>query len=312
MFSFKFASILISIYVLLPCISADSATFTHSITYKGDSFFDGFNFFTAPDPTHGWVDYVDATTAQQGNLTGVDSSNNVFLRPNDLDVITDPNGKRQSIRIQSKQPFTKGVVIGNFIHMPTGCGTWPAFWASTTGQWPDGGEIDIIEGVNTGEENQSTLHTNPGCTMPSERDQLGQNRKLNCDAKADGNSGCGVGYNNGDSSYGESFNNNGGGWYAMVHDDESIRVFFWKRDDSNVPKDVSNPPESGTITVDDSWGKPYAFFPLGNNCSGDNFGAESIIINTTLCVSHDTQIPPYCVLTHLAYNRVTGLAVSLT
>ena len=31
--------------------------------------------------------------------------------------------------------------------MPTGCGTWPAYWLCGE-NWPYKGEIDIIEGVN--------------------------------------------------------------------------------------------------------------------------------------------------------------------
>jgi len=32
--------------------------------------------------------------------------------------------------------------------MPVGCATWPAFWTlSSTGPWPAGGEVDIIEGT---------------------------------------------------------------------------------------------------------------------------------------------------------------------
>lgn len=32
-------------------------------------------------------------------------------------------------------------------------------------EWPAGGEIDIIEGVNTDTANQATLHTAPNCTI---------------------------------------------------------------------------------------------------------------------------------------------------
>ena len=40
--------------------------------------------------------------------------------------------------------------------------TWPAFWTSST-SWPEGGEIDLIEGVNGHGVNQATLHTTNGC-----------------------------------------------------------------------------------------------------------------------------------------------------
>src|SRR5690348_578727 len=78
--------------------------------------------------------------------------------------------------------------------MPEGCGTWPAFWMVGP-NWPNGGEIDIIEGVNTnnfdqvrvafrasrvvrvvltllhrwrGTCEQTTLHTSQGCDMSGE------------------------------------------------------------------------------------------------------------------------------------------------
>eukprot|EP01047_Picozoa_sp_COSAG01_P131842 COSAG01_NODE_61632_length_288_cov_1.370370_1_plen_40_part_10 len=31
--------------------------------------------------------------------------------------------------------------------------------------WPDNGEVDIVEGVNGVEFTESTLHTSPGCTQ---------------------------------------------------------------------------------------------------------------------------------------------------
>lgn len=58
------------------------------------------------------------------------------------------------------------------------------------GDWPNKGEIDIIEGVNKGDTNQMTLHTNSGCRM-SGQSQTGRTVQANCDVAATGNSGCG-------------------------------------------------------------------------------------------------------------------------
>ena len=52
-----------------------------------------------------------------------------------------------SVRITSMKKFHHGLVIADFDHMPFGCSVWPAFW--TVGfNWPNNGEIDVVEGVN--------------------------------------------------------------------------------------------------------------------------------------------------------------------
>jgi hypothetical protein len=46
----------------------------------------------------------------------------------------------------------------------SGLGYWPAFWMLGPGQWPENGEIDILEDVNAMSDHSGTLHcgTDPG------------------------------------------------------------------------------------------------------------------------------------------------------
>jgi hypothetical protein len=58
------------------------------------------------------------------------------------------------------------------IQQPTGgLGYWPAFWMLGPGQWPENGEIDIMEDVNALSEVAGTIHcgTDPGgpCNEPN-------------------------------------------------------------------------------------------------------------------------------------------------
>jgi hypothetical protein len=76
-----------------------------------------------------------------------------------------------------------------------------------------------------------------------------KNGQLNCDAYANSNTGCGVSFNQGN-SFGPSFNNNGGGWFAMERNNNFIKVWFWPRNSGSVPSDLRN----GAQTVNtDSW-----------------------------------------------------------
>lgn len=75
-------------------------------------------------------------------------------------------------------------------HMPEGCGTWPAFWTVTADQWPQGGEIDIIEGVNDQGNNLVSLHSTALCSQPAQgRDMGGFPTSLDCDVNSNYNQG---------------------------------------------------------------------------------------------------------------------------
>ena len=81
------------------------------------------------------------------------------------------------------------------------------------GQWPSGGEIDIIEGINNRTYNLASLHTTSGCDMKGTYPRIMSGRVNSdvCDAKANNNQGCGVEFRK-PASFGSKFNSKGGGW----------------------------------------------------------------------------------------------------
>lgn len=101
--------------------------------------------------------------------------------------------------------------------------------------WPTDGEIDIIEYVNKNQQTQSTLHVNGTC--PVQNSGSGSIQNTDCDANVNGNAGCGV-VNQDPASFGDGFNNNGGGVYATQWMSDSITVWFFPR--SSVPDDITD------------------------------------------------------------------------
>ncbi|EJD40541.1 glycoside hydrolase family 16 protein [Auricularia subglabra TFB-10046 SS5] len=246
--------------------------------WVGDNWFKGWDFWAYPDPTHGRVNYVDHDTALSQNLTSTTSDS--FVMRADSWSVLDPNGPgRNSVRIQSKRSFTTHAAVIDVRHMPQGSGTWPAYWMCGD-NWPFGGEFDIIEGVNDGEMNLSSLHTGPDCTQPGQgRDMKGSATELNCDAAANGNQGCGV-VSDSPKSFGPNFNQAGGGWFATERTENTLKVWFWGRGDSSVPDEVRS--SSGFVSPS-TWGKPYAVF-VSDSCNiSQKFGPNAFIINLTLC-----------------------------
>lgn len=250
----------------------------------GGEFFDPkyWWFWSFDDPTHGDVHYVDAGTAWNDGLVSINERGNAIMK-----VDTTPyreKGKRKSVRIHGTREFTGGMVLMDAVHMPTGCGTWPAWWQNGP-NWPHGGEIDILEGVNDNTQNQVSLHTGPGCTMPHGFEQ-GQKGVLhhgnydfdayNCGSAATFNQGCGVLDQSSDASYGESFNNANGGVYALVWADYAIQVYFFKR--SQIPQDITD----GSPNPD-NWGTPVANFPTTSCSPYEAFYDNFNIFDTTLC-----------------------------
>ena len=94
--------------------------------YSISNFFDMFSFWTGPDPTEGFVEYIDRSSAESSGL--INNNDGSIYIGTDHDNVT-PNG-RPSIRLTSNKVYNTGsLVILDLEHMPGGtCGTWPAFW----------------------------------------------------------------------------------------------------------------------------------------------------------------------------------------
>lgn len=272
------------------------STYTLSDSFEGSSFFDTFNFFTETDPTAGFVEYVDSSTAIKNELIGLvngtGDSSSVYLG---ADFKSKTTTGRQSVRIMSQQSWTHGLFIADINALPSVCSGWPSLWfLNPTGPWPTGGEIDMIEVSSPSPQNpvgnQITLHTDAGCAVKNASTSFsGQLLTSDCDVNDQSqptNAGCGVltPLNNTltvdnqtctHSTAGPGFNTQGGGVYAMLWTSESLTFWFYPRD--YVPADIT----SGTPTPSTWTAKPVAKF------EGCDFDAHiknlSVVINLTFC-----------------------------
>ncbi|KAJ3972844.1 concanavalin A-like lectin/glucanase domain-containing protein [Lentinula raphanica] len=246
--------------------------------HNGSDFFQGWSFFTGSDPTHGVVDYLDKDDATNAGLAYVNSAGNAVMA---VDTTNNLTGNRKSVRITTNSQYNQGIWILDAVHMPTGCGTWPAFWTNGP-NWPAGGEIDIVEGVNDYTNNQATIHTNPGCTISSSNSTvLGISGTVvggtNCAAAETNNQGCGV-RSASDVSFGAAFNKNGGGVYASKLDDTGVSIHFWPPD--QVPSDVLAGTPNPSLA---SWGTPMAQWSSSGCNPSTFFSDHSAIFDTTFC-----------------------------
>ncbi|TEY69586.1 hypothetical protein BOTCAL_0112g00250 [Botryotinia calthae] len=242
-------------------------------SYSGNTFFDAFDFFTDPDPTHGFVAYVSESAASQQGLISV-RSDGVYMGV-DSKTILNPSGPgRNSVRIESKKSWTHGLFIADLAHMPGGaCGSWPAMW--TVGyNWPYNGEIDIIEGVNSQNHNLMSLHSGPTCSVAGSG-QTGTLQSANCNNFANPvGVGCGISDTR-TNSYGRGFNLNGGGIYAMEWTSSHIRVYFFPA--GTAPADINGPNPDPS-----KWGTPVSNFE--GDCDIDtHFKENRLIFDTTFC-----------------------------
>jgi hypothetical protein len=313
--------------------SIGRAHYTLTDDYTGQNFFEKMDFFNESDPTHGAVAYQNLGSAIDTGLAGFvpaagvspatgsanpqSNSSNVFLGVD----FKSKAAMRPSTRVTSKSSYQHGLLIADIAHAPVGqCGLWPALWMVGE-NWPNNGEIDIMEGVNMYTTNQVTLHTNTGCVADNSSAAFqGTLMTKDCDvnsATQDKNVGCGIAmpassptFNSGNltarglprsrisraisqqqdaatqgASFGRNFNAQGGGVWAMEWTSQGIKVWFFPY--SNSPSFDSTKAFPSSLLSDspvpDQFGKPAAAF-TGAGCNWDShFKNQSIVINTSLC-----------------------------
>ncbi|KAK9769820.1 putative Glycoside hydrolase family 16 protein [Seiridium cardinale] len=243
------------------------AAYTIQDTYDTTSFFEGFDFYSAADPTNGFVQYHTAALANSNSLAGY-ANGGIYLGADSTTVNPSSPG-RGSTRVNSKKTYTKGLFVADIAHMPTtskdGCGLWPAFWMfGEEGGWPNSGEIDIIEGVNSATSTTMTLHTAAGCSFT----------QGDCNA-GNGATGCPQDVNN-TQTFGSGFNAIGGGVYAVEWTSDAISIWFFPR--SAIPSDVTSGSPDPT-----TWGTATSTFS-GSGCDIDShFKEHTIVFNVDFC-----------------------------
>ncbi|KAI9647767.1 hypothetical protein NHQ30_004155 [Ciborinia camelliae] len=107
--------------------------------------------------------------------------------------------------------------------------------------------------------------------------QLGTMNSDQCDGTLNNYAGCGATAQDGKSTYGESFNSNGGGIYATEWTSDHIKIWFFPRNATphDIRRDTPDP---------NSWPKPQAIFQGSSSCDIDgHFANQSLVFDTTFC-----------------------------
>lgn len=267
----------------LACLAfsvAPVAATTYSMVkeYYGSSFFNEWTFYNNYDNlTNGDVNYVSAQNATAYKLAYVDTAtNHAIIKVDNTSTVVYDN-KRNSIRIASVDSFGVGSLwVADMYHVPYGCSVWPAWWSQAP-LWPQGGEIDTFEGINTNTQNQMSLHTETGCTAVSQNQTSTLVASTNCSYAANSDQGCIV-TDPSTASYGAGFASSGGGAFVTEMASTGISIWFFPR--SQIPSSLSG---NGSIIDTSTFGIPVANWPSTGCNIAQFFQPQNLIFDITLC-----------------------------
>ncbi|PBP27112.1 leucine carboxyl methyltransferase [Diplocarpon rosae] len=244
---FTFALFSLSIWLQVPsALAIVSSKYQLDTDYSGASFFDGFEFWTEPDPTHGYVSYQShASSLSKGLISSNGQNGSQYMGVDHTTVLSTAGSGRDSVRISSKKLFTHGLFVADIEHMP-----------------------GRVSKQNT---NVMTMHSGSDCSISGAL-SLGTLQTSDCNQFH--GSGCSV--SSGSSlSYGDQFNTAGGGVYATQWTSDYIRIWFFSR--AVIPADIISGDPDPSL-----WGLPDANFQ--GSCDIDaNFKNHQIVFDTTFC-----------------------------
>lgn len=249
---------------------------------------DQFNFFTAPDPTKGFVNYKSMAESKRLGLAKTMGTGATYLGVDTTNKYMDFNTfGRPSTRLESKKIYNEGLFVADIAHMPTGAGTWPAYWTVGLNGWPGAGEIDILEGINEQTANLGTLHTREDCVLDASA-QGGTLKTSHCSNDYTDNwsqwqnQGCSVLMKE-PNSYGTAFNRAGGGIYVMDWQAEHIKIWMLTRGTAAATNALSANPDPS------SWPKPSFTTEKGTCNISKLFKDHTLVINTSFCGEYAGQ-----------------------
>lgn len=92
----------------LSILTTSNAQYSLAATYNAANFFNDFTFFTAADPTAGYVVYEPLAAAEEAGLVST-ANNQVYLGVDHTTL--NPSGGRESVRLTSNQAWGEGMKI---------------------------------------------------------------------------------------------------------------------------------------------------------------------------------------------------------
>lgn len=261
--------------LLLPLLA--SAQYQMVKEYIGDHFFDDWQFYNNYDNlTNGNAYFVGAKQASKDRLAFVNDAGHAIMKVDNSSELN-PGDKRNTIRVSTTDRYTVGSLwIADILHIPYGCSVWPAWWSSAV-NWPQGGEIDTLEGVNQVTMSHMALHTKPGCKQSNTTVETSTLvNSTDCSTLVNNNEGCTV--TNPGATYGPAFAAAGGGVFVTEFAAKGISIWFFPR--SSIPQML----QVNASTIDTSaLGTPVANWPSDECNVNSFFEPQELVFDITLC-----------------------------